>query len=306
MVLQDQEEMSQCPWEGSSGNERSLPSSDRNRKALSADSPVVPKLKIPETKYPASVSIDTLLNAGKLVQPKFTKKAVLNFEHFNIESGTWKNVMNVECKVESVKFSSGAFRDAFHATTADGDKWVIKTYNQKAKNTIRETIKSTVENHCRKQVQMHSVARLLAKKFERNAPSTFGKCFRYNRCYYTMYDGEHATIEEFVPGSFTKYINNNGKSVDIPQDASEDVKQLFLKAQTLVHYSHMVTEHKIMLLDIQGSEFQLYDPEIATEEIMDKEHHEIYFCCGNCSTVAIEAFLKDHICNEYCEMMNLK
>ena len=23
---------------------------------------------------------------------------------------------------------------------------------------------------------------------------------KYNRCYYTMFDGEHATVEEFVPG----------------------------------------------------------------------------------------------------------
>ena len=32
-----------------------------------------------------------------------------------------------------------------------------------------------------------------------------------------------------------------------------------------------------MLLGIQGSAFTLYDLEIATAEIMDKEHHEIYF-----------------------------
>ena len=50
-------------------------------------------------------SIDTLLSAGKLEQPTFTRKAVLNFEHFEIETGTWKNVMTVECKVERAKSS---------------------------------------------------------------------------------------------------------------------------------------------------------------------------------------------------------
>ena len=308
VVLQDQEENSEQPWEESIISERSLLSSSRDnkRQALSADIPVRPRLKIPETQFPASVSIDTLLSAGKLVRPTFTKKAVLNFERFEIQTGTWKSVMSVECKLESVKFSSGAFRDAFHATTLHGDKWVLKTYNQKAKNTISETMKSTVENHCRKQVQMHAVARHLAKKFERNAPTKFGECFKYNRCYYTMFDGEHATVEEFVPGSFAKYVNNNGNCVPVPEDATQDLKDLFLKAQTLVHYSYVVTDHKLMLLDIQGSEFTLYDPEIATEEIMDKEHHEIYFCCGNCSSLAIAAFLSDHLCNEYCDMMDLK
>ena len=108
-----------------------------------------------------------------------------------------------------------------------GDKWVIKTYNQKAKNTISDTVKSTVENHCRKQVQMHAVARHLAKKFERNAPSTFEECLKYNRCYYTMFDSQHATIEEYVPGYFIKYINNNDNCVSIPEDTTQVLKDLY-------------------------------------------------------------------------------
>ena len=82
MVFQDQDENSELPWQGSVSSERSLPSSSRDnkRQALSEDIPVGPRLKIPETQFPASVSIDTLLSAGKLVQPTFTKKAVLNFE----------------------------------------------------------------------------------------------------------------------------------------------------------------------------------------------------------------------------------
>ena len=101
VVSQDQEENSEQPWEGSISSERSLLLStcDNKRQALSVDIPVGPRLKIPETQFPASVSIDTLLSAGKLVQPTFTKKAVLNFEHFEIQTGIWKNVMTVECKV---------------------------------------------------------------------------------------------------------------------------------------------------------------------------------------------------------------
>ena len=106
VVFQDQEENLELPWEGSTSSETSSSSRhDNKRRTLSAD--------IPETQFPASVSIDTLLGAGKLVQPTFTKGAVLYFERFEIETATWKNVMTVECKVESVKFSSGAFRDAF-------------------------------------------------------------------------------------------------------------------------------------------------------------------------------------------------
>ena len=106
--------------------------------------------------------------------------------------------------------------------------------------------------------------------------------------------------------SFAKYANNNGNCVPVLEDATQDLKDLFLKAQTLVHYSYVVTDHKLMLLDIQGFAFTLYDPEIARAEIMDKEHHEIYFCCGNCSSLAITAFQSDHVCSEYCDMMDLK
>ena len=83
------------------------------------------------------------------------------FEIFETETGTCKNGTTVECKVECIKFSSGVFRGTFHVTTVHGDKWVLQTYNQKAKITISETVKSTVENHCGKQVQMHAVARHL-------------------------------------------------------------------------------------------------------------------------------------------------
>ena len=61
VVFQDQEENSELPWEGSISSERSLLSSscDNKRQVLSVDISVGPRLKIPETQLPASVSIDT-------------------------------------------------------------------------------------------------------------------------------------------------------------------------------------------------------------------------------------------------------
>ena len=41
-------------------------------------------------------------------------------------------------------------------------------------------------------------------------------------------------------------------------------KELQLKAECLVHFTYESTNQKLMLLDIQGSGYQLYDPEIAT------------------------------------------
>ena len=47
-----------------------------------------------------------------------------------------------------------------------------------------------------------------------------------------------------------------------------------------------------MLLDLQGAEYHLYDPEIATTDLLNTDDNEAYFCCGNLSFLGIEEFNK--------------
>lgn len=75
------------------------------------------------------------------------------------------------------------------------------------------------------------------------------------------------------------------------------------KAECLVHYSHIQSSKKLMLVDLQGAGYHLYGPEIATSELC-AESGEAYFCCGNISFVSIEGFLGKHICNKFCNMIN--
>ena len=88
-------------------------------------------------------------------------------------------------------------------------------------------------------------------------------------------------------------------------DAVMSTKSCLKRHDAWVHYSYNTSQKKLMLLDIKGSKFDLYDPEIATADIMDDEESEIYFCCGNCTSVGIDEFLKGHKCNDYCKMMGL-
>ena len=50
-----------------------------------------------------------------------------------------------------------------------------------------------------------------------------------------------------------------------------------------------------MLLDIHGTSYNLYDPEIGTSEIVSSGDvlglDEIYFCAGNLATVGIQHFI---------------
>ena len=65
--------------------------------------------------------------------------------------------------------------------------WVVKTYNEKATSTIRDDLGSTPEDHTRKQVQMHEVARHVTKGFSMKVPEEFGQCFSYNHVFFTKF-----------------------------------------------------------------------------------------------------------------------
>ena len=276
------------------------------KRAKIASEPVSPTkaAEVPPS-YPASVSIEQLLNAGKFVKPVSTTKTVLNLESFDLLNKEWKTEKSLTLYVDDDKFASGAFRDAFKATAESGsqckEKWVVKEYNVKSKKTIEDTLKTTVEIHTRKQVQMHTVARQLTKQFRTIVPEEFGQSFAYNKVFYSGFNGKPVTVEEFVSGQFTKYVNNDGKCIIPKADAHIEFKEIFDKAQCLVHYTSLITEEKLMLLDIQGSGYSLYDPEIATADLIDEG--EIFFCCGNLSSTSIDTFKEDHLCNKYCDMV---
>ena len=139
--------------------------------------------------------------------------------------------------------------------------------------------------------------RNMLQQKSKKARATFGNKFFYNKVYYTKFEDQHATIEEFLSGNFFKYVNNNAHWVLPPEPLTQDEKIIYEKAGTLVHYSYALSEKK-MLIDIQGSGYALCDPEIATQSLKDDDDSsEILFCCGNLSTMAIHGFLAEHSCN---------
>ena len=60
-----------------------------------------------------------------------------------------------------------------------------------------------------------------------------------------------------------------------------------------------------MLLDIQGSGYELLDPEITSNELFDGSA-EVLYCAGNLSHMAIENFVSGHKCNVFCDIAGLK
>ena len=92
------------------------------QKAKSAPSPVKKSGNLPalqSTVFPKSVSITDLLKAGKLVKPPATNMTVLDLESFDVTEMKWVKSGSLTLEIEETRFSHGAFRDAFRATTVD-------------------------------------------------------------------------------------------------------------------------------------------------------------------------------------------
>ena len=81
-------------------------------------------------------------------------------------------------------------------------------------------------------------------------------------------------VGELIDDQFSKYVNNDGKCKTLPLG---DMKCVYQKERSMVHYSYELSKRKFTLLDIQQSMYIFYDPEIATSGLFDGEC-EIYFC----------------------------
>ena len=119
---------------------------------------------------------------------------------------------------------------------------MVKKYQPTSVKTITDMLKSTVEDHTRKQVQMHAVARNITQRFSSRVPSPFGDTFSYGKVFYSVLDELPVTVEEFVPGEFQKYVNNDGTCYDPMRG---DHQEVFAKAECLVHFSYTFSEKKM-------------------------------------------------------------
>ena len=78
----------------------------------------------------------------------------------------------------------------------------------------------------------------LEDKIKKESITSFGDVFKYRMIYFGKTDQEECvTIEEFIDGTFTKYINNNGL---LCVDGSDALGQ---KAECLIHFSYEKSEN---------------------------------------------------------------
>ena len=273
----------------------------RIEKATSVPSPV--KENNCQSFYPKSLSIKDMLKLGTQLEKKFVTIKIYKFDLKYLE---WSLIpCEAEFVVSEKPFANGGFREAYKATSiTEGFKdetWVVKKYTDHTKELLKE-MKQTEEEHAQKSVQMHYLARNLAcqlkEKVKKENLTEFGEVFEFNKVFMgKMGSGEVVTLEEYISGKFVKYINNTG-------DKCEKDNIIADKAEAFSHFTYEKSEKKFIVLDVQGSGHTLYDPEIASEQLVDDDGN-YQFCSGNLSTVAIERFFRNHKCNKYCVLLKL-
>ena len=148
--------------------------------------------------------------------------------------------------------------------------WVIKKFKEEAWKDVEPLMGNiSLEEHTRKQVQMHMAAQAILHRLEKKVKEieeVFGIMFSYDQVYFAMLNDSPVTVERSLPGKFVKYVNNNG----IPGDPDPMNKELYQKAEAVCHFSFKDNVGKLLLLDLQGVGYKLCDPEIATVMRMTK------------------------------------
>ena len=129
-----------------------------------------------------------------------------------------------------------------------------------------KSLKSKSYLERRKVIQMNALARNFAENLDLERPVVeYGPTLKYSKVYHANFNGEYATVEEFIEGTFAKYINNTG---EICGDVSSEIS---LKAEAFVHFTYVNSNQQLVVSDIQGVDYWLCDPEIASAKLIDEK-----------------------------------
>ena len=275
--------------------------------------PASRSVKFPKSKsvvVPKSLPVSSMLRLGSPITAVKKCAEQIELSDFLISNMVWSPPLSINYYIDDEPFASGGFREAYMAKINPHDQkcktYVVKKY-LKGTITDLQDIDETPDAHARKSVQMHVLATNFALQLKQllNSKQYTGNVLHYNKASLgkIVSTGETITVEDFVEGSFTKYINNDGSISGNINKTEADILQM---AECLTHYSHFKSKGTILLVDIQGSGYTLYDPEIATTDGSFDEQNKLRFCMGNLAVVAKDNFFKQHTCNKFCELADLK
>ena len=251
---------------------------------------------------PKSLSVLEMLKLGKVIKEKSSYDSIELFA-FDINEMAWCRDSTVQFSIAKEPIGQGGFCEAFKATSKAGEfksrDWVVKKYLQSTEDTIAKQIRllnNILQKSFRCTCWLELLHRNSSRSWKKNLNEFYGTTLMFRKIFMGKMEGEQwVTVEEFIDGNFTKYINNTGMVCGVASEVRD-------KCENLAHFSYERSNKELMVIDMQGSGHS-YDPEIASKDLRDGE--EVLFSTGNLSTMAINNFVDNHVCNEYCTLLGL-
>lgn len=212
--------------------------------------------------------------------------------------------INCEISISDAPFSEGAMRYAFYLKDLTLDQNMVgKLY----KNIIK---KEYTLPHLSKDILTIVICQHIAYDFNSRildiVPDTrllinFVNAYIYELINYSSnpnvlnrelnHHQQYILVENYIDGDYNKYNNNAGW-------INDNLNETSLIAQTFSHFSWQITRGYLMIVDLQGVNGILTDPQI---HCLDNKK----FGKGNLGYIGIMKFFMSHICNEYCRKLNL-
>jgi hypothetical protein len=198
---------------------------------------------------------------------------------FDWEEKRWKT-KNITVHIAEVSFAKGAMRSAFAVLDVSTPNTALRCVAKKQTEGYSST------DEFESDIIMQSACQAIANAF--NAKNPIKKV-----CFLETYliekdDGTLYSVEPYMEGDYIKYNNNYGY-------VDKDKRNT---PQAFSHFSYEFTEHKLMIVDVQGVGDAYTDPQVHTADGQG-------FGQGNLGQEGIEHFLKSHRCNAICVYMSL-
>lgn len=198
-------------------------------------------------------------------------------------SSTW-------VKLDLVPFATGQLRNAYFLQDlgADGRRPRLLV----AKFCIQVADSSTYLSD----VEMQAVCAHYARLYNEHDPPLKVEYVRSWLLKLIDRDNIVCSVEEYIPGLYVKYSNNNGF---VGTETSTTEGRERNTPQAFSHFTFVASDYKLMVVDIQGVHDNYTDPQIHSTDGRG-------FGSGNLGTYGMEKFLQTHRCNEVCRWLGLR
>mmetsp|Transcript_7809 Transcript_7809/g.18131 ORF Transcript_7809/g.18131 Transcript_7809/m.18131 type:complete len:1207 (+) Transcript_7809:32-3652(+) len=237
----------------------------------------------PNSEGPAKLSRQQRLDSLAFGRPEMADR--MTYDH---ATKTW---VRSKCQVQVSKgpFDRGFTRLVYHIKTLEPDG----TWVQAAAKFLDSKILKPLVGEVTRQMYFDEALSLVvsdkyAKLFnERNPPQQINFCQTYILEFLERPGKPLCSVEPLLEGEFVKHNNNNG-----------GVLSKRMTPQAFSHFTHHVSNGKILVCDIQGCDNTFTDPQIHSA---DQKGYGL----GNQGKAGFDKFFKTHTCGVVCAVVDL-